>query len=54
MLGIAIIGMCEYYSSSWGPVATLLGAEPHAANDRPGETYADFIGDFVVRALAPG
>jgi TetR/AcrR family transcriptional regulator len=53
MLGIAIIGMCEYFSSSWGPVATLLGAEP-GAGDRASETYSAFIGDFVVRALAPG
>jgi AcrR family transcriptional regulator len=48
MLGIAIIGMCEYFSSSWGPVATLLGE----SGAQSGDAYADFIADFVVRAMA--
>ena len=53
MLGIAIIGMCEYYSSSWGPVATLLADHPDASGTRSADAYATFIADFTVRALRP-
>jgi AcrR family transcriptional regulator len=53
LLGIAIIGMCEYYSSSWGPVATLLGRDPLDRHDGSGDAYATFITEFVVRALKP-
>lgn len=46
-LGIAIIGMTEYFSATWGPVAALLGDAPENAR----RAYAAFIEDFVVRAL---
>jgi TetR/AcrR family transcriptional regulator len=53
LLGIAIIGMCEYFSSSWGPVKTLLGDDPGARQAGIGQAYATFIADFVGRGLRP-
>jgi AcrR family transcriptional regulator len=53
MLGIAIIGMCEYFSSSWGPVAALLGEESVRERAASSDAYGLFIEDFVLRALDP-
>jgi AcrR family transcriptional regulator len=53
MLGIAIIGMCEYFSSSWGPVAALLDDESAHERAASSEAYGLFIEDFVLRALDP-
>lgn len=53
MLGVAIIGMCEYFSSSWGPVEALLGEESVRERATSSETYGRFIEDLVLRALDP-
>jgi AcrR family transcriptional regulator len=53
-LGIAIIGMCEYFSSSWGPVSALLGETTEKAQTTSAEAYGRFVEDFVLRALSPG
>jgi AcrR family transcriptional regulator len=52
-LAIAIIGMCEYFSSGWGPVAALLGESPEASRGKSAKTYGRFIEELVVRSLAP-
>jgi AcrR family transcriptional regulator len=52
-LGIAVIGMCEFFSSSWGPVAALLGESTESALARSSKAYGKFIEDFVVAALSP-
>lgn len=51
LLGIAVIGMCEYFSSSWGPVTALLGER--GAGERSAAVYGSFIEDFALRALDP-
>jgi TetR/AcrR family transcriptional regulator len=53
LLGIAIIGMCEYFSSSWGPVAALLDDASVHERDASAEAYGSFIEDLVLRALDP-
>jgi TetR/AcrR family transcriptional regulator len=53
LLGIAIIGMCEYFSSSWGPVAVLLGEESECQRPQSAAAYGAFIEDFILRALDP-
>ncbi len=52
-LGIAIIGMCEYFSSGWGPVSALLGESPEAGRDESAELYGQFMEELIVRSLAP-
>ncbi len=52
-LGIAVIGMCEFFCSSWGPVAALLGDTTESALDKSSKAYGKFIEDFVVQALSP-
>jgi AcrR family transcriptional regulator len=52
-LAIAIIGMCEYYSSGWGPVAALLGESTEDARDKSAQLYGQFIEELIVRSLAP-
>jgi AcrR family transcriptional regulator len=51
-LAIAIIGMCEYFSSGWGPVAALLGESPEAERGASATAYGQFIEDLIVRSLA--
>lgn len=52
-LAIAIIGMCEYFSAGWGPVAALLGEETTAGRTKSADAYVAFIERLVVRALDP-
>ena len=52
-LAIAIIGMCEYFSSSWGPVGVLLGEVTQGGRLQTADAYVAFIEGLVVRALDP-
>jgi AcrR family transcriptional regulator len=52
-LAIAIIGMCEFFSASWGPVAAILGETTDAALKKSSKAYGAFVEDFVLNAMRP-
>jgi AcrR family transcriptional regulator len=51
LLEIALIGMCEFFTSAWPVLEEMFGAG--AARSEVIERYRTFIADFTLKGLAP-
>jgi TetR/AcrR family transcriptional regulator len=52
LLEIALIGMCEFFSSAWPVLEEMFGASTSRASVI--ERYGTFIADFTVKGIAAG
>ena len=50
LLEIALIGMCEFFSSAWPVLEEMFGADASRANVI--ERYGTFIAEFAVKGIA--
>jgi hypothetical protein len=51
LLEIALIGMCEFFTSAWPVLEEMFGAG--AARADVIERYRTFLADFTLKGLAP-